>query len=131
VSWVYQITRHAIIDHYRAPTRRREMPAGLAADMETIATVPATPVVDDSEDSSEHRSELAGCLRPMIEQLDEDYREALMLVEFEGLTQQDAAKRRGLSLSASWMTVVSSSLISEMELPTILYVIRNDRHVER
>ena len=99
VSWVYQITRHTIIDHYRAPERRREMPAGLAADMETTGTVPATPDVRDSKDSGEHRSELAECLRPMIEQLDKDYREALMLVELGGLTQQAAAKRIGLSLS--------------------------------
>ena len=99
LSWVYQITRHTIIDHYRAPERRREMPAGLAADMETTGTVPVTPDVRDSKDSGEHRSELAGCLRPMIEQLDKDYREALMLVELGGLTQQAAAKRIGLSLS--------------------------------
>ena len=99
VSWAYQITRHAIIDHYRVPARRREMPAGLAVDMETTGTALATPVVGDSKDSGERRSELAGCLRPMIEQLDKDYREALMLVELEGLTQQAAAKRIGLSLS--------------------------------
>lgn len=98
VSWVYQITRHAIIDHYQAP-RRREMPAGLAADMETTGTAPATPGIGDSNDSGEHRSELAGCLRPMIDQLGKDYREALTLVELEGLTQQAAAKRIGLSLS--------------------------------
>lgn len=99
VSWVYQITRHAIIDHYRAPARRREMPVGLAADVETTRMAPAMPVSADSKDSGEQRSELAGCLRPMIEQLDTDYREALMLVELEGLTQQAAAKRVGLSLS--------------------------------
>lgn len=99
VSWVYQITRHAIIDHYRAPERRREMPAGLAADMETAGTAPAMPDVRDSKDSGEHRSELAGCLRPMIEQLDKGYREALVLVELEGLTQEAAAKRVGISLS--------------------------------
>jgi RNA polymerase sigma-70 factor (ECF subfamily) len=98
VSWVYQITRHAIIDHYRAE-ERREMPAGLATDMETIGTALTTPIVADSGDSSEHRSELAGCLRPMIEQLPKDYREAVMLVELEGLTQQAAATRIGLSLS--------------------------------
>lgn len=99
VSWVYQITRHAIIDHYRSPARRREMPAGLAAEMETTGMVPAAPVVSDSADSGELRSELAGCLRPMIDQLDKHYREALMLVELEGLTQQAAASRIGLSLS--------------------------------
>ena len=95
VSWVYQITRHAIVDHYRA-CERREMPVGLAADMEMIPTAPATAI---RADSGECRSELAGCLRPMIEQLGKGYREALILVELEGLTQEAAAKRVGISLS--------------------------------
>ena len=99
VSWVYQITRHAIIDHYRASGRRLEMPVGLGADMELIRSMAATPVIAESKDSGEYRSELAECLRPMIDQLSKEYREALMLVELEGLTQQAAAQRIGLSLS--------------------------------
>ena len=99
VSWVYQITRHALVDHYRAPQRRRELPAGLAVDMEAAGIALTTPVIADGKDSGEHRAELAGCLRPMIDQLAKDYREALILVELEGLTQQAAAKRIGLSLS--------------------------------
>jgi RNA polymerase sigma-70 factor, ECF subfamily len=99
VSWVYQITRHAIIDHYRASGRRLEMPTGLGTDMELIRTVPATPIIAESKDSGEYRSELAGCLRPMIDQLNNEYREALLLVELEGLTQHAAAQRIGLSLS--------------------------------
>jgi RNA polymerase sigma-70 factor (ECF subfamily) len=99
VSWLFQITRHAIIDHYRAPERRREVPAGLAADMETIRTVQAAPVVGEPADSGRLREELAGCLRPMIEQLPSQYREAVTLVELEGLTQNAAAKKLGLSVS--------------------------------
>ena len=99
VSWVYQITRHAIIDHYRASGRRLEMPVGLGADMELIRSMAATPVIAESKDSGEYRSELAECLLPMIDQLSKEYREALMLVELEGLTQQAAAQRIGLSLS--------------------------------
>ena len=99
VSWIYQITRHAIIDHYRASGRRLEMPVGLGADMELIHTMAATPVIAESKDSGEYRSELAGCLRPMIDQLNNEYREALLLVELEGLTQHAAAQRIGLSLS--------------------------------
>ncbi|NOS81999.1 MAG: RNA polymerase sigma factor SigZ [Nitrospira sp.] len=97
ISWIYQIARHAIIDHYRAPGRRREMPAGLAADLESYpssATMPTT-----SEDSGQLRKELAGCLRPMIERLSEEYRQAVVLVDLEGLTQQAAATQLGLSLS--------------------------------
>jgi RNA polymerase sigma-70 factor, ECF subfamily len=67
--------------------------------MELIRTMAATPVIAEFKDSGEYRSELAGCLRPMIDQLNKEYREALMLVELEGLTQQAAAQRIGISLS--------------------------------
>jgi RNA polymerase sigma-70 factor (ECF subfamily) len=45
------------------------------------------------------RTELAACLRPMLNRLLNDYREALTLVELEGFTQQATAERLGLSLS--------------------------------
>jgi RNA polymerase sigma-70 factor (ECF subfamily) len=97
VSWVYQITRNAIIDHYRATGKRLEQPAGLAGELEAL---PASASHNErAEDSGQRRTELAGCLRPMIAQLSEDYREAVTLVELDGLTQQEAAKRMGLSLS--------------------------------
>jgi RNA polymerase sigma-70 factor (ECF subfamily) len=97
ISWIYQIARHAIIDHYRAPDRRREMPAGLAADLEAYQSSSSRQTVP--EDSGQLRTELAGCLRPMIEQLSEDYRQAVTLVDLEGFTQQEAATQLGLSLS--------------------------------
>jgi RNA polymerase sigma-70 factor (ECF subfamily) len=99
VSWLFQITRHAIIDHYRTPARRREMPAGLPADLDATHPVSVPPVMDESADVGRFRTELAGCLRPMIERLPADYRQAVTFVELEGLTQQAAAKRLGLSVS--------------------------------
>lgn len=99
LSWIYQITRHAIIDHYRAPGHRREVPAGLASDMETTGLTTSAPLVERAVDSGRLRRELAGCLRPMLNKLSQDYRDAIMLVELEGLTQQAAAERLGLSLS--------------------------------
>lgn len=97
ISWIYRIARHAIIDHYRAPGRRREMPAGLAADLEAHQSLSSRAAASD--DSGRLRTELAGCLRPMIEQLSEDYRQAVTLVDLEGLTQKEAAVQLGLSLS--------------------------------
>lgn len=97
LPWIYQIARHTIIDYYRAPGRRREMPAGLAADLEAYQSL--STVTTASKDSGQLRTELAGCLRPMIERLSKDYRQAVMLVEVEGFTQQASAKRLGLSLS--------------------------------
>lgn len=99
ISWIYQLTRHAVIDHYRKPGRRQEVPAGLAADMETTGLATTAVSLDGGEGSGQVRRELAGCLRPMLNRLSPDYRDAIMLVELEGLTQQAAAERLGLSLS--------------------------------
>jgi RNA polymerase sigma-70 factor (ECF subfamily) len=52
-----------------------------------------------SEDLGQLRAELAGCLRPMIERLPEEYRQAVVLVDLEGLGQREAAVQLGLSLS--------------------------------
>ena len=97
VSWIYQIARHAIIDYYRARDRQPEWPVGLASDLETF--YPASLPVESFEGSGQLRTELAGCRRPMIERLSEDYRQAVTLVDLEGLAQHEAAARLGLSVS--------------------------------
>jgi RNA polymerase sigma-70 factor (ECF subfamily) len=97
ISWIYRIARHAIIDHYRAPGRRREMPAGLAADLEAHQSLSSRAAASDG--SGQLRTELAGCLRPMIERLPGEYRQAVILVDLEGLTQREVAAQLGLSLS--------------------------------
>ena len=89
---MYQITRNVIIDYYRSPERRREIPIGLATDLEEQDA-------DSSPGSqSDAKMELSGCLRPMLNRLSADYREAIRLVELEGLTHQEAATKLGLSL---------------------------------
>jgi len=97
LSWIYQIARHAIIDYYRVRDRQPELPVGLASDLETFHS--ASLPEESSEGSGQLRTELAGCLRPMIERLSEDYRRAVTLVDLEGLTQHEAAERLGLSVS--------------------------------
>ncbi len=92
-SWLYQIARHVIVDYYRSPERRRELPAGSATEMEEAAGLSAEETLEASGPA------LAGCLRPMLERLPLEYREAVTLVELEGLSQQAAADRLGLSLS--------------------------------
>jgi RNA polymerase sigma-70 factor (ECF subfamily) len=55
-------------------------------------------VVEADEDIE---ARLAASLRSMIDCLPEEYREALILTEFEGITQQELAQRLGLSLSGA------------------------------
>ncbi|HWF59937.1 MAG TPA: sigma-70 family RNA polymerase sigma factor [Nitrospira sp.] len=95
VSWIYQVTRNVIIDHYRNPGKHREIPAGLSFKLEVLNEVYTISERSRQGDAAELRVELAGCLRPMIERLSQDYRNAITLVEIEGLTQQAAAKHLG------------------------------------
>jgi len=85
-GWLYLMARNAIIDHHRLRKDTTEVPESL----------PAEPPAHDAE-----IEELKAAFRRMISTLPEPYREALVLTEFEGLTQKEMAKRLGLSLSGA------------------------------
>jgi RNA polymerase sigma-70 factor (ECF subfamily) len=93
-AWLYQTARRTIVDHYRAPARRHEVPAG---DVRDVAPERLTGEV--TEDESSALQELAGCVQPLLGALADADREALRLVEVEGVTQVEAARRLGLSVS--------------------------------
>ena len=86
-GWLFQIARHAVVDHYRS---RR--PAG--APIEDLAA-PEEP------GGEEEIRELARGLGAMIEELPEKYREALRLTLREGLTREELAQRLGISRSGA------------------------------
>ena len=93
-AWVYQTTRRAIADYYRAPSHTREVPAGAAVDL-------APQVADAADDYADGSAlqELSACLKPLINSLGPADQQALQLVEFDGVTQVEAAERLGLSVS--------------------------------
>ncbi len=93
-AWIYQIARNAIVDHYRAQAGRDELSSGDAAELARVAD--AGPLIE-----ADPRQELARCLLPMIDRLPNRYREAILLIELGGLTQQAAAAQLGLSLSGA------------------------------
>jgi RNA polymerase sigma-70 factor, ECF subfamily len=95
-AWVYQITRNAIIDHYRAPSVRRELPAGGPADLDGLDSTAVLP--GEAGDAAELR-ELAACLHPLIERLPGTYRQAIRLTELDGVRQNAAAAQLGVSVS--------------------------------
>lgn len=92
-AWVFRIARNAITDHYRRSARRREI---TAADPEPGAVLAADAFVDDQAATL---SELASCIRPLVDALPSDYRRALVLTDLEGHSQVDAARMEGISVS--------------------------------
>jgi RNA polymerase sigma-70 factor (ECF subfamily) len=86
-QWLYQITRNAVIDHYRNRKPTRPIPDNLPD--------------ADTADSGEARAELSRCVQPFIQALPLHYRDAVQLSEIRGLTQQETADRLGLSLSGA------------------------------
>jgi RNA polymerase sigma-70 factor (ECF subfamily) len=85
-SWLYQVTRNTIVDYYRSPRPTEELPENV--------------YFSETEDGKV-LSELAHCMRPMIDVLPEPYRQAIILSEIEGLTQKQISERLGLSLSGA------------------------------
>lgn len=87
-SWLFQIARNSVADHLRSRARHP-----LSHDVE--AEQPAEPDDDDREAA---RS-LSSCVSMFVAQLDSPYREAVTLVELEGLTAREAADMAGISVS--------------------------------
>jgi RNA polymerase sigma-70 factor (ECF subfamily) len=83
--WVYRIARNAVIDRLR-----RKSPVAIGAGT-------ALDVPDPNEPEAEQP--LLGCVAPFVSRLPETYRHAITLVELEGLTQAEAARMIGVSLS--------------------------------
>jgi len=88
-SWIYQITRNAIIDTYRSS--RPATPLEAAEVLDLPEELPDDDVV----------SELLPCVRAMVRSLPELDRQALVLTEYQGLTQKEMAERLGLSFSGA------------------------------
>jgi RNA polymerase sigma-70 factor (ECF subfamily) len=86
-AWLFQIARHAIIDHYRSRK------ATVALD-ETL-TLPEEP--DEKDDVGE----LALSVRKMVDCLPEKYRQALILSELQGVPHRQIAQQLGISLSGA------------------------------
>ncbi|OLB55679.1 MAG: RNA polymerase sigma factor SigZ [Ktedonobacter sp. 13_2_20CM_2_56_8] len=88
-SWIYQITRNAIIDSYRGSRPTTTLEAAEVLDLPE--ELPDDDVV----------SELLPCVRAMVRSLPELDRQALVLTEYQGLTQKELSERLGLSFSGA------------------------------
>ena len=80
-GWMFAIARNAVIDAHR---RSRPAP-----DLQEPS----------AQDDEELRATLAQCIRPFVDRLPAPYTDAVRWTDIEGLSQADAAKRAGISLS--------------------------------
>lgn len=93
VGWMYQIARNAIYDSFREQRHGatkgsndyQEAEYALAEDM------PEESVI----------AELLPCITAMVQSLPTAYQEALMLTEYEGLSQKQLSERLGISYSGA------------------------------
>lgn len=85
-SWIYQITRNAIVDYYRAKRTAQPLPEWLSE--------PSVEIEESVE------KELSCCLLPMIEELPQKYRHAVLLSDIEGVPHNQIAQNQQVSLSA-------------------------------
>lgn len=95
-AWVFRIARHVVADHFRRtrPTEafdeQAHAPPSDAQRHEPLAA-----------EEEQLRQELSAYVRKVVEGLPAIYRDALRLVEFEGVSQVELASRLGLSVSAA------------------------------
>lgn len=88
-SWIYKLTRNAIIDYYRS-TRQT-----------TSLDVPEALQLPEDLPDEDVVSELFPSVRAMVMSLPAQDRQALILTEYQGLTQKELAERLGLSVSGA------------------------------
>ena len=86
--WLYRVAANAVADHYR---ERRLADVPLSAD----------DLAEDAPWSDNANGEVARCLVPIIDELPEGYRRALVLADLEGRPQKEVAEELGLSLSGA------------------------------
>jgi RNA polymerase sigma factor (sigma-70 family) len=106
-SWLYQITRNTITDYYRTHKATVELSEALL--------LPEEPVVEDDV-----VKELIPSVKAMVESLPDDYREALLFTEYEGLTQKELTLRPFCIYTVSSRehgsrSTCSSSSVSQLE----------------
>jgi RNA polymerase sigma-70 factor (ECF subfamily) len=85
-AWIYQVTRSTIVDHHR---RAR---TAVPLEDDDIVTDPAA-----TEDAS--FAMLARCVTPFVAMLPPVYRQAIALVDLEGVSRVEAAARLGIPIS--------------------------------
>jgi RNA polymerase sigma-70 factor (ECF subfamily) len=81
-AWLFEVARNAVADRLRLKKEQVELPDDLVAEHEEPAAVES----------------LAACLPRALSELPEEDREAITRCDLEGMTQEDYARLKGLTL---------------------------------
>ena len=87
-AWVWQLTRNTLLDYHKK--RRRPL-----SELDGAAALPTEAIPDDFNHL------LAECIRPMMELMPPDRREALQLADLEHISQKKLAEQWGVSYSGA------------------------------
>jgi RNA polymerase sigma-70 factor (ECF subfamily) len=109
-GWIFQITRHAITDYFRAKAK----------------TLNASELQWES-DTQELNNCVAFCLNKLVYTLPEKYREAVVLTEIENLSQTQLAEQLGISYSGAKSRVQRGRQLLREKLHA-LYTIETDAY---
>ena len=93
-GWIFHIARNVVSDHFRA------LRSSKLFREEEMSEDGGRPEAIEREES-QLRDELAFYVRGVVKGLPPVYREALLLTDYEGMSQVDMAKHRGLDISAA------------------------------
>jgi RNA polymerase sigma-70 factor, ECF subfamily len=109
-NWIYQITRNAVIDHFRGQSK-------------TIAPVN----VDWESYHHEFNDCVAYCLKTLMSTLPEKYRVPLELAEIQSVSQHEVAERLNITYSAARTRVQRARKLLKQKLND-LYMIKTDSY---
>ena len=101
-SWLFQITRNTIIDHFRKAKKSAYIPMLLAEEDEATE--------DDVMEVVE------SWVSPFINSLPEKYKEALILSELRGMSQKEMAVHQGISYAAAKTRTQRGRLLLKQKL---------------
>lgn len=91
-AWLYQIVRNLLRDSYRQKKRKSALQDQLLSEAETSQ--------GNAPDEERAAFQIVARLLPdFIETLEAPYRQAIQLTDLEGLTQAEAAKKEGVTLT--------------------------------
>ncbi|GAB6151508.1 RNA polymerase sigma factor SigZ [Desulfosporosinus burensis] len=104
-AWIYRVARNTMTDYYRRNHNKFEV----------------TDLTEDLESSKDEElstnTEIAACLKVMVDSLPETYKQAILLTEFQNMTQKELSEKLGISISGAKSRVQRGrKLLKEMLL---------------